>query len=74
MSLSLSVEPGENSEPPSGAFTDTELPVGQPALSGHSPQSSLMRLGQLSQAQSARWMAARACSSQGRLSVGGPSW
>jgi hypothetical protein len=58
VSLSLSEEPGENSEPPSGAFTGAEPPVGQPALSGHPPQSPLMRLGSLSQAQSARWMAA----------------
>ena len=54
VTLSLSVEPGENSEPPSGAFTGTEPPVGQPALSGYSLRSSRMRLGPLSQAQSAR--------------------
>jgi hypothetical protein len=53
VSLSLSVEPGENSEPPSGAFTGTVPPVGQPALSGYSPQNSRIRLGPLSQAQSA---------------------
>jgi hypothetical protein len=52
--LPLSEEPGENSEPPSGAFAGAEPPVGQPALSGCSPQSPLMHLGPLLQARSAR--------------------
>ena len=72
-SLLLSVELGENSEPPPGALTGLVPLVGQPALSGYSPQKPRMRLGPLSQARSARWMAAWACCSHGRLSVGGPS-
>jgi hypothetical protein len=74
VSLPLSEGPGEDSEPPSGASTGAEPPAGPPALWGSSPQSSLMRLGPVLQARSARRVAVRARISQGRLSMGGPSW
>jgi hypothetical protein len=45
VSLSLSEEPGENSEPPSGASAGAEPPSGPHALPGSLPQSSLTRLG-----------------------------
>ncbi len=73
VSLSLSEDPGENSEPPSGASAGAESSSGSPAPLGSPPQSSLTRLGLLLQARLARRMAVLACISQGRLSAGGPS-
>jgi hypothetical protein len=53
VSLLLSEEPGENSEPPSGASAGTEPPSGSPAPPVSPPQSSLIRLGPFLQARSA---------------------
>jgi hypothetical protein len=60
VSLLLSEEPGENSEPQSGASVGAEFPSGSPAPPVSPPQSSLTRLGSLLQARSALRVAVRA--------------
>jgi len=74
VSLSLSEESGEGSDSPSELSAGSRSSPGLSAPSASPSQSPLMRLGLFLQTRSACLVAARAWTSQGRLSMGGPSW